>query len=160
VAGDLLREHVGAGGDLTDLARDRSALLDLLALIEGKRRRGFEVGWCAVRPARRAGEACRPEALLVMAEHSVGVPVWDRSRGGDGPVSLGEIDVSDSLVRRLQVWNETYEHSALTDEWASSDSCSMWVQQGLTLACELQRELPDVDVRYFHADDDRPLRRL
>ncbi len=31
---------------------------------------------------------------------------------------------------------------------------------GLRLAQALQRELPDVDVRYFHADDDRPLRSL
>lgn len=60
VAGDFLRQHVGAGGDLADLARDRSALLDLLALIEGKRRRGFELEWRADRPAPPAGEAYRP----------------------------------------------------------------------------------------------------
>jgi hypothetical protein len=32
IAGDFLRRHVEAGGGLADLARDRSALLDLLGL--------------------------------------------------------------------------------------------------------------------------------
>jgi hypothetical protein len=156
VAGDVLRRH---GGDLADLARDRSALLDLLALIQGSRRRGFESEWRSDRPAPPAGQADRPAALLVMAEYSVGDPVWDRPRGRGGPVSLSELDVSEALVRRLRAWNETYERSALTDDgWASSESYSAWVQQGLALARELQNELPDVDVRYFHGDHDRPLR--
>lgn len=81
--------------------------------------------------------------------------------GRGGLVSLSELDVSDCLVQRLRVWNETYERSAFTDDGsASSEACSVWVQQGLGLARELQQELPDVDVRYFHADDDRPLRSL
>lgn len=50
-AGGFLREHIGAGGNLTDLARDRSALLDLLALIEGERRPDPALGWHADRPA-------------------------------------------------------------------------------------------------------------
>jgi hypothetical protein len=153
VAGDFLRGHIEAGGGLADLARDRSALLDLLALIEGKRRRGFELEWRADGPGR--------ETLLVMAEHGVEDPVWDRPRGGGGPVSLSELDVSDSLVQRLRTWNETYERSALIDDgWGSAEALSAWVRQGLALAHELQRELPAVDVRYFHADDDRSLRTL
>ncbi len=161
VAGDYLRQHVGPGSGLADLARDRGALLELLALIEGKRRRGFELQWTAQYPAPPLAGVHRPEALLVMAEYSVGDPVWDRPRGMGGPVSLRELDVSDSLVQRLREWNETFERSALSDDgWASSEDCSGWVQRGLALARELQQELPDVDVRYFHADDDRPLRSL
>lgn len=149
VAGDFARQYVGGGGDLVGLAGDRSALLDLLALIEGKRRRGFESQW---RPAPRAGETRRGETLLVMAEYGVVDPVWARPRGGGGPVSLSALDVSDQLVQRLRAWNETYERSALIDDG--------WVRQGLALARELQQELPDVEVRYFHADDDRPLSNL
>jgi len=44
VAGDSLRRHVEAGGALADLTRDRSELLDLLALIEGKRHQGYDLG--------------------------------------------------------------------------------------------------------------------
>ena len=49
-AGDFLRQHVEACGDLADLARDRSALLDLLTLIEGKRHRGSALEWHVRRP--------------------------------------------------------------------------------------------------------------
>ncbi len=160
VAGEVLRRHIGAGGGLADLARDRSALLDLLALVEGERRRGFELEWRADRPASPAGEAHRPAALLVMAEHGVGDPVWDRPRGGGEPVPLSGLGVSDSLVQRLRAWNGTYERSAPTDGWADSEARSAWVRHGLALARELQQELPDVDVRYSHAGDDRSLRSL
>jgi hypothetical protein len=158
VAGAFAHQRVGAGGDLASLGRDRGALLDLLALIEDKRRRGFEWQWSADHPAYPAGEAYRPEALLVMAEYGVEDPVWDRPRGGGGPVSLRELNVSSSLVQRLRAWNKTYERSALPDAgWASPEAYSAWAQQGLILARELQHELPDVNVRYFHTDDDRPL---
>ncbi len=159
-AGDVLRRHVEAGGDLADLARDRSALLDLLASIEGERRPEPELEWRAERPASPTGEAHHPAALLVMAEHGVGDPVWDRPRGGGEPVPLSGLGVSDSLVQRLRAWNGTYERSAPTDGWADSGARTAWVRHGLALARELQQELPDVDVRYSHAGDDRPLRSL
>ena len=57
VAGALLRRHVEAGRDLADLARDRSALLDLLASIEGGPRPSAELEWRADRPEPPAGEA-------------------------------------------------------------------------------------------------------
>jgi hypothetical protein len=50
VAGDVLRTHVEAGGNLADLARDRSALLDLLAAIEGKQRPAPTHRWTAHAP--------------------------------------------------------------------------------------------------------------
>ncbi|NAZ80485.1 hypothetical protein GTR02_01460 [Kineococcus sp. R8] len=156
-AGDHLRQHVEAGGSLTDLARDRTALRDLLEVIEGRRRRGFELEWRAERSVDQDG-SWRPEALLVMAEHCVEDPVWDRPRGTGELVPLLELGVAESLVHRLRAWNESWERSALDDDWSGSGAQAAWVQQGLLLAQELQRELPEVDVRYFHADDDRPLR--
>lgn len=154
-AGDFLRERAAGGGDLTGLARDRSMLADLLAHIEGKRRRGFEMEWRAFPLEPPDDGTFRPEALLVMAEHSVGDPVWDRPRGTGSPVSLSELGVSAPLRQRLREWNEEYERSALDD-----DEDPGWIRHGLTLAHDLQRELPGIDVRYFHADDDRPLRSL
>ncbi|PRY12475.1 hypothetical protein [Kineococcus rhizosphaerae] len=47
VAGDVLRTHIEAGGDRADLARDRSALLNLLAAIEGKQRPAPAHRWTA-----------------------------------------------------------------------------------------------------------------
>ena len=162
VGGDFVRQRLEAGATLPDLARDRTALLDLLALVEGRRRRGFELQWVADRrPAPGTGGVHRPQALLVMAEHGVGDPVWDGPLGTGGSVSLGELGVSDALVQRLRGWNEQFEQLALTDfEWTSPETQAAWVQRGLDLAHQLQRELPEVDVRYFHADDDRPLRSL
>jgi hypothetical protein len=59
VGHDFLRQRLQASGTLPDLARDRSALLDLLARIEGKRRRGFELQCDPVprrhRPRRSTG---------------------------------------------------------------------------------------------------------
>ncbi|GIF23798.1 hypothetical protein BJ973_004409 [Actinoplanes tereljensis] len=144
VAGDFARER-----DLVGLARDSEALDELLALIEGKRRRGFEMEWRAFPPATVRGKDYQPEALLVMAEYGGGDPVWDRPRGDGGQVELSELGVSASLVQRLRAWNDT---------WATPEPSEGWTEKGMALAHELQRELPDLDVRYFHGDDDRPLR--
>lgn len=59
VAGDVLRTHVEAGGNLADLARDRSALLDLLAAIEGKQRPAPTHRWTAHAPL--SGQAMSSE---------------------------------------------------------------------------------------------------
>lgn len=56
VAGTFLRGHVAAGGDLAALARDRSALVGLLALIEGERDRHSELAWHADHPDPGEGE--------------------------------------------------------------------------------------------------------
>lgn len=50
VAVDVLRGHVETGGNLADLARDRSALLDLLAAIEGRQRSESSYRWVAHAP--------------------------------------------------------------------------------------------------------------
>jgi hypothetical protein len=151
---EFLGDQHGEDGKLAELARDRSRLIELLALIEGRRRRGFEMQWRATRPPLM--ENGRPTALLVMAEYSVDDPVWDRPVGRGGLVELADLEVSASLVRRLREWNGVFEVRALTDDWDSTS----WSEEGLVLAQELQRELPDIDVRYYHGDDDRPLRSI
>ncbi|KUL29729.1 hypothetical protein [Actinoplanes awajinensis] len=149
-AQEFLEKYAGEGP--AGLARDRSALTELLTVIEGKRRPGFEFEWRAFPPD---GADERPETLLVMAEYSADEPVWERPRGSGSLVSLTELGVSESLRQRLRAWNETFErHGASRKPWASKE----WAAEGLALAHELQRELPDVAVRYFHTDDDRPLR--
>lgn len=156
-APSVLREFLGGpGGDLAELARDRSRLIELLTLIEGRRRPGFELQWRAWPGRAEDDENYRPKALLVMAEYSGGDPVWDRPVGRGGMVELADLEVSESLARRLREWNEVFERSALSEDWDDP----VWVEQGLALAHELQRELPDIDVRYGHADDDRPLRSI
>ncbi|GIE76494.1 hypothetical protein Aph02nite_24440 [Actinoplanes philippinensis] len=153
-AGEFLKQYAARDAGPAGLARDSSALVDLLAAIEGKRRRGFEFEW---RAFPLDGVDDRPATLLVMAEYFAGDPVWERPRGSGSPVSLEELGVSESLGRRLRAWNETYERHGLGgEEWASA----AWAEEGLALAHELQRELPDVEVRYFHGDDDRPLRSM
>ncbi|WP_380161904.1 hypothetical protein [Kineococcus sp. R86509] len=59
VAGDVLRTHVEAGGDLADLARDRSALLDLLTAIEGEQPPATTHRWTAHAPL--SGQAMSSE---------------------------------------------------------------------------------------------------
>lgn len=110
LTGDFLK----ADESLAELARDRDRLIELLAVIEGGRRRGFELQWTA--GASRSDENATPTALLVMAEYGVDDPVWDRPVGHGGPVSLNELAVSESLVRRLREWNETFERSGF---WTS-----------------------------------------
>ena len=64
VAHEFLRQNVGAGGDLSALARDRAALLDLLAAIEGGPRQESQLEWRADRPtpADSGGTADLPVA--------------------------------------------------------------------------------------------------
>jgi hypothetical protein len=94
-----------------------------------------------------------------MAEYGVDDPVWDRPDGDGGPVDLAELGVNEVLLQKLRGWNATFEQLALTAfTWSSRSAETAWVTEGLRLAHHLQRELPDIDVRYAHADDDRPLR--
>jgi hypothetical protein len=100
-----------------------------------------------------------PTALMVMAEHGINDPVWDRPVGHGAPVNLSDLDVAPGLVQRLQAWNERFEDLAKTDFcWPSPDAEATWMREGRDLAYELQNELPDVQVRYAHDGDDRPMR--
>jgi hypothetical protein len=177
VTAEYLNEKDGAPDTLGHLIGDRLRLLELLKLIEDKRRPGFEVQsrrpdtsdrryWRVATATERSGDPDdtaltrpRPVALLVMAEYGVTDPVWDRPHGDGGPVDLDELGVSADLIRQLRDWNEVFEHLALTDfTWSSPEAESAWADEGLRLAYLLQNELPDISIRYFHHDDDRPLR--
>jgi hypothetical protein len=132
----LSRRHLEA------LAQEDVALDDLMAHIKAAQRPGFEP---MMRPGAHQALLARirpgmpPESLLVMAEYGVQDPVWARLPWG-GLVELARLGVSDSLIQALRRWNDTYEDPPSDQDWPA------WVQQGLTLAHELQAELPDIDV--------------
>lgn len=86
-------------------------------------------------------------------------PVWDSDLDHVGPVVLQDLGVSAQLVQRLQAWNGRFNGIALTDfEFASVDDERSWRQEGLALACELQNELPDIEISYAEDTDPRPVR--
>jgi hypothetical protein len=179
-------QHRLSATDLEELAHNASHVDALLQVIADSRRPGFEqqrqlgptsrhdpsqLRWIAYPPgtgpeaagrsvtSNDAGRSRPPVALLVMAEHGVDDPVWDRPVGDGEPVDLSDLGVSAALVQRLRAWNQTYQRLALTDfEWVNAQAESDWVNEGLRLAQQLQNELPDIAIRYLHADDDRPLR--
>ncbi|MBM2620495.1 hypothetical protein JIG36_33800 [Actinoplanes sp. LDG1-06] len=104
-------------------------------------------------------EAYRPHALRVMAEYMSDDPVWDSDLDHMGPVVLQDLGVSSQLVQRLRAWNERFNGIALTDfEFTSVDEEQSWRQEGLTLAYELQNELPDIEISYAEDTDARPVR--
>ncbi|GIF45264.1 hypothetical protein [Actinoplanes xinjiangensis] len=103
--------------------------------------------------------AYRPHALRVMAEYMSDDPVWDSDLDHMGPVVLQDLGVSTQLVQRLQAWNERFNGLALTDfEFTSVDEERSWRREGLTLAYELQNELPDIEISYAEDTDPRPVR--
>jgi len=89
--------------------------------------------------------------VLVMAEHGVRYPLWERlplPGGGFGDPVDGLPGMSASLGDRLREWNAQLEHLAVTDfVWGSPAVEAAWEQQGLALAVELRAELgPGVTV--------------
>lgn len=72
VAGDVLRTHVETGGDLADLARDRSALLNLLAAIEGEPPPAAEHRWTPHAP--HGGQAMSSERTSTAQDGEDGSP--------------------------------------------------------------------------------------
>ncbi len=100
--------------------------------------------------------------VLVMNEHGVEYPLWDRPRppGGTGNPIVDLPGMSASLGRRLQDWNAQFERIALTDfEWESPEVEAAWERHGIALAAELQAELgPEVTVWYQGlGDQHRPI---
>ena len=101
----------------------------------------------------------RPAAVLVMAEHGVVDPVWDRPGGAGEPLDLALLGVPDALVRSLRRWNQRYRDLASTGyEWPEAAVQAVWTAEGRRLAFELQNVLPDVEVRYHEDGDVRPVR--
>lgn len=100
-----------------------------------------------------------PVAVLVMAEHGISDPVWDRPGGSGEPLDLAAMGVPESLAEQMQVWNGRYQDLATTDyEWPGHEVEAAWVAEGRRLAYELQNVLPDVEVRYHEDGDGRPVR--
>ncbi len=94
-----------------------------------------------------------------MAEHISEDPVWDSDPDHVGPVVLEELGVSERLVGRLRAWNDHFGSIALNDfEFADDEDENQWRRDGLTLAYELQNELPDVEISYAEDEDPRPVR--
>ncbi|SNY69224.1 hypothetical protein SAMN05421748_1354 [Paractinoplanes atraurantiacus] len=94
-----------------------------------------------------------------MAEYMSDDPVWDSDPENMGPVVLRDLGVSEQLVQRLRAWNDRFGAIALTDfEFAGADEELSWRQDGLTLAYDLQNELPDIEISYAQDGDPRPVR--
>jgi hypothetical protein len=104
-------------------------------------------------------EPYRPRALRVMAEYMSDDPVWDSDPDHMGPVVLADLGVSARLARRLRAWNDRFSDIALTDfEFPGAEERRRWLREGLTLAHELQNELPDIEISYAEDADRRPVR--
>lgn len=96
----------------------------------------------------------RPTVVVLMAEYG-GVFLWNRSpdpwlRAPNTPDPVG-LGVSPGLVDRLAAWNDEWEEMAYSNVgFASPEIRRAWVQKGWALACELQDQLPDIQVLYHH----------
>ena len=105
-----------------------------------------------------------PSVVEVIAEHT-DVFLWNRSPNQDPSeddyvVLPGGLGISPELVARLEAWNVEWSRRALG--LGTSGDSKTWERTGLRLAYELQAEFDalghDIDVRYAHDDDPRPLR--
>jgi hypothetical protein len=107
-----------------------------------------------------------PTVIEVMAEY--GPFLWNRSPDQDpfeddyvvDPAALG---ISPGLIARLDAWNVEWGRRALgLGITEASPGTAEWGRTGLRLAYQLQAEFDalghDIDVRYAHDDDPRPLR--
>jgi hypothetical protein len=105
---DVANERGLGSADIRAIAENDQRLNELLAVLQDKRRPGFE-RQPRTHPHPGDREEEHPEALLVMAEYAVGDPVWNRSPGHGGLVNLADLSISETLQRSLRLWNETYE---------------------------------------------------
>ncbi|GAA0314877.1 hypothetical protein [Kineococcus aurantiacus] len=102
----------------------------------------------------------RPTVICIAAEYEEDAYVWDYSpgeAGGLAPSVLADLGADPALLARLSAWNDTYGQLAVTDfQWRAAQSEAEWDQEGLQLALELQRQLPDIEVHYGAPDPSRP----
>jgi hypothetical protein len=108
-----------------------------------------------------------PTVVELMAEHTDAF-LWNRSPDqqpdDDYVVDPAALGISPELVARLATWNTEWSRREL-DLGGPGDrvvEAAAWAREGLRLAHRLQNEFDalghDIDVRYAHDDDPRPLR--
>ena len=105
----------------------------------------------------------RPTVVELMAEHADAY-LWNRSPDqhldDDYVVDPAVLGLSHQLIARLDEWN--VEWSCRVLGFGNNSGAADWERNGLRLAYRLQAELDalglDIDVRYGHDDDPRPLR--
>jgi hypothetical protein len=139
------------------ITTDDAALDELLVYIKAAQRPGFEaIPPKNSRDARlaRIQQGLPPEALLVMAEYGIHTPVWDQPLGSGSLVDIAKLGISEDLIQALTRWNDAY------GDKDDDEILAAWTREGLELAYQLQAELPGIDVRYWHEDDDRALREI
>jgi hypothetical protein len=101
----------------------------------------------------------RPTVISIAAEYVEDAYVWDNSPGEAGdldPSVLVDMGADPALLARLSAWNDVYGRLAVTDfQWRAEQSEAEWAEEGLQLALELQRQLPDIEVHYGNYGVDR-----
>jgi hypothetical protein len=83
--------------------------------------------------------------LTFMAEYGADIPLWhgpgsDRTSCLDAE-ELAALGVSDGLIKRLQAWQEDWEHDP-RKTWNRKDKVVAGIPLGVRLARQLQAELP------------------
>ena len=107
-----------------------------------------------------------PTVVELMAEHTDHF-LWNRSPDqqpdDDYAVDPAALGISPGLISCLDAWNAEWSRRALgLGVPEGSDGTAEWARTGVRLAYRLQDELDalghDIDVRYAHDDDPRPVR--
>ena len=108
-----------------------------------------------------------PTVVELMAEHTDAF-LWnrspDRQPDDDYVVDAAALGISPALLARLHAWNADWSRWALGLASLGDRPFDEpgWAQEGLRLAYRLQNEFEalghDIDVRYAHDDDPRPVR--
>ena len=107
-----------------------------------------------------------PTVIEVMAEYG-GTVLWNRSPAPNSSsyqIDPADLGVSSTLGTRLSAWNDHWQDMVYRGALESPGSAEVtaWTRDGLDLAFDVQHELDalghDIDVRYHHDDDPRPLR--
>ncbi|WP_344647064.1 hypothetical protein [Cryptosporangium japonicum] len=94
-------------------------------------------------------------AVRLMGDYMTDDPVWD----SDGPIRLERLGISQPLVQRLRDWNTEFSRLPLTNfEFPTPEDAERWRSEGRQLAYQLQDELPNIEVSYWHDGDYRPVR--
>ncbi|WP_432509366.1 hypothetical protein [Kineococcus auxinigenes] len=102
----------------------------------------------------------RPTVISIAPEYVEDAYAWDHSpgeAGGLGPSVLADLGAGTDLLARLHDWNATCAQRAATGfQWRTAQSRADREDEGLQLALELQRQLPDLEVHYGAPDPSRP----